>query len=63
MKTLCVGDAYGNIRMWDLTGGACACELVPEVGTAIRSLTIAMDGSMVIASNNAGPLFKSNFLF
>ncbi len=33
--------------MWDLTAGACSCELVPEVGTAVRSLSVALDGSMV----------------
>lgn len=48
------GDACGNIRVWDLTAGACACELVPEVGTSVRSLTVAMDGSMLIAGNNQG---------
>jgi target of rapamycin complex subunit LST8 len=30
------GDAAGNIRVWDLTAGACSCELVPEVGTPVR---------------------------
>lgn len=41
------GDSLGNIRVWDLTAGACSCELVPEVGTPVRSLTVALDGSMV----------------
>ena len=41
------GDSLGNIRVWDLTAGACSCELVPEVGTAVRSLSVALDGSMV----------------
>ncbi len=40
--------------MWDLTANACSCELVPEVGTAVRSLTVALDGSLVVAANNAG---------
>jgi len=48
------GDQQGNIRVWDLTAGACSCELVPEVGTPVRSLTVAQDASMVIAANNAG---------
>jgi G protein beta subunit-like protein len=46
------GDQHGNIRVWDLTANACSCELVPEVGTAVRSLTVAMDGSLVVAANN-----------
>ena len=29
-------DQNGNIRVWDITAGACSCELVPEVGTAVR---------------------------
>ena len=40
--------------MWDLTANACSCELVPEVGTAVRSLTVALDGSLVVAANNQG---------
>ena len=48
------GDAAGNIRVWDLTAGACSCELVPEVGTAVRSLSVAADGGLVVAANSAG---------
>ena len=51
---MCAGDQHGNIRVWDLTANACSCELVPEVGTAVRSLTVALDGSLVVAANNAG---------
>lgn len=40
--------------MWDLTANACSCELVPEVGTAVRSITVALDGSLVVAANNQG---------
>eukprot|EP00201_Polytomella_parva_P022602 CAMPEP_0175044812 /NCGR_PEP_ID=MMETSP0052_2-20121109/4037_1 /TAXON_ID=51329 ORGANISM="Polytomella parva, Strain SAG 63-3" /NCGR_SAMPLE_ID=MMETSP0052_2 /ASSEMBLY_ACC=CAM_ASM_000194 /LENGTH=315 /DNA_ID=CAMNT_0016308197 /DNA_START=125 /DNA_END=1072 /DNA_ORIENTATION=- len=48
------GDQTGHIRVWDLTANACSCELVPEVGTAVRSLTVALDGSLVVAANNNG---------
>ncbi|KAK9810741.1 hypothetical protein WJX73_004286 [Symbiochloris irregularis] len=48
------GDQAGNIRVWDLAANACSCELVPEVGTAIRSISVALDSSHVIAANNAG---------
>jgi G protein beta subunit-like protein len=47
-------DQNGNIRVWDLTANACSYELVPEVGCAVRSLTVAADGSMVVAANNRG---------
>lgn len=43
--------------MWDLTANACSCELVPEVGTAVRSITVALDGSLVVAANNAGTCY------
>ncbi len=43
--------------MWDLTANACSCELVPEVGTAVRSLTVALDGSMIVAANNNGTCY------
>ena len=43
--------------MWDLTANACSCELVPEIGTAVRSLTVAMDGGMMVAANNHGTCY------
>ena len=51
------GDQQGNIGVWDLTASACSCELVPEVGTAMRSLTVALNGSLVVAANNAGTCY------
>lgn len=51
------GDQTGHIRVWDLTANACSCELVPEVGTAVRSLTVAPDGSMMVAANNNGTCY------
>jgi len=51
------GDQNGNIRVWDLTANACSCELVPEVGTAVRSLTVALDGSLMVAANNNGTCY------
>jgi G protein beta subunit-like protein len=50
-------DQTGHIRVWDLTANACSCELVPEVGTAVRSLTVALDGSMLVAANNHGTCY------
>ncbi|KAK4392440.1 Target of rapamycin complex subunit LST8 [Sesamum angolense] len=51
------GDQNGNIRVWDLTANACSCELVPEVDTAVRSLTVMWDGSLVVAANNRGTCY------
>lgn len=51
------GDQEGNIRVWDLAAGACSCELVPEVGTPVRSLSVAPDGSLVVAANNSGTCY------
>lgn len=51
------GDQNGNIRVWDLTANSCSCELVPEVDTAIRSLTVMWDGGLAVAANNNGTCF------
>lgn len=51
------GDQAGNIRVWDLAASACSCELVPEVGTGIRSLAVAIDGSLVVAANSSGTAY------
>ncbi len=51
------GDQHGNIRVWDLTANSCSCELVPEVGTAVRSISVASDASLVVAANNHGTCY------
>ncbi|KAL5783907.1 hypothetical protein ACOSQ2_006299 [Xanthoceras sorbifolium] len=51
------GDQNGNIRVQDLTANSCSCELVPEVDTAVRSLTVMWDGSLVVAANNHGTCY------
>jgi len=51
------GDEDGNIRVWDLTANQCSYELVPDGKTAIRSLTVASDASLVLAANNRGTCF------
>ena len=50
-------DQNGNIRVWDITAGSCSCELVPEVGVAVRSLSVAADGSLLVASNSHGTCY------
>ncbi|CAH1421188.1 unnamed protein product [Lactuca virosa] len=51
------GDQNGDIRVWDLTTNSCSCELVPEVDTSVRSLTMMWDGSLVVAANNKGTCY------
>lgn len=60
------GDEDGNIRVWDLTANQCTYELVPDGKTAIRSIVVASDASMVLACTNRGTCFvwklgKGNF--
>ncbi|BFZ59860.1 TOR complex subunit lst8 [Saitoella coloradoensis] len=47
-------DQGGSVRIWDLGENACTHELVPEEDTPIRSVTVATDGSMLVAGNNRG---------
>lgn len=51
------GDQKGNIRVWDLRANSCSCELVPEVDTAIRSLTMNWDGGLIVAANKNGTCY------
>jgi G protein beta subunit-like protein len=56
-QELISGDQQGNIRVWDLVADACSCELVPEIGVPIRSLTAAQDSSLMVAANNSGTCY------
>lgn len=48
------GDQSGIIQVWDIANERVTCELVPEVGAPIRSLSVAMDGSLMVAANDNG---------
>ncbi|GMH33002.1 hypothetical protein BSKO_00836 [Bryopsis sp. KO-2023] len=48
------GDQSGVIKVWDVTSGRYTCELVPEVGAPLRSMAVAMDGSLLVAANSNG---------
>ncbi|WVZ50073.1 hypothetical protein U9M48_001366 [Paspalum notatum var. saurae] len=56
-KELISGDQNGNIRVWDLAANTCSCDLVPDVDTAVRFLTVMWDGSIVVAANNSGTCY------
>ncbi|KAL1933441.1 hypothetical protein VTP01DRAFT_7531 [Rhizomucor pusillus] len=47
-------DQNGAVKIWDLAAHACTHALVPEEGVPMRSVTVASDGSMLVAANNKG---------
>ncbi|KAI9206361.1 WD40-repeat-containing domain protein [Polychytrium aggregatum] len=50
-------DQSGHIKIWDLGENACSHELMPEEDIPARSVTMASDGSMLIAANNKGNIY------
>ncbi|XP_020532986.1 target of rapamycin complex subunit LST8 isoform X3 [Jatropha curcas] len=66
------GSEDGTVKIWDLRAPGCQREYesraavntvvlhpnqVPEVDTAVRSLTVMWDGSLVVAANNRGTCY------
>ncbi|KAJ1474815.1 WD40-repeat-containing domain protein, partial [Baffinella frigidus] len=51
------GDQGGNVRVWDIRKSKCLREMVPDGETAIRTLSVAPDGSVLVAANNAGSVY------
>ncbi|KAF9341836.1 TOR complex subunit lst8 [Linnemannia elongata] len=47
-------DQNGSIKLWDIGESSCTRELVPEEDIPVRSVTVANDGSSLIAANNTG---------
>ncbi|CAA9964307.1 L-lactate dehydrogenase [Pyrenophora teres f. maculata] len=50
-------DRGGNVRIWDLGENKCSHQLIPEDDVSVASVTVASDGSMVCAGNNAGNVY------
>ncbi|ORX58938.1 WD40 repeat-like protein [Hesseltinella vesiculosa] len=50
-------DQKGQVKIWDLTAHACTHQLIPDEDTPIRSVSVASDGSMLVAANNKGMCF------
>ncbi|PKI84868.1 TOR complex subunit lst8 [Malassezia vespertilionis] len=50
-------DQNGSVKLWDLGENGCSHELVPEEEVPIRSVTVASDGSCLIAANNKGNVY------
>ncbi|KAI9882872.1 MAG: hypothetical protein M1823_005381 [Watsoniomyces obsoletus] len=55
-------DRGGNVRVWDLGQNRCTHHLVPEDDTAVASVTVASDGSMLCVGNNRGNVFAWRML-
>ncbi|KAF5391730.1 hypothetical protein D9757_001803 [Collybiopsis confluens] len=47
-------DQAGSIKQWDLSENVCSHELTPAGKTPIRSVSLALDGSCLVAGNNKG---------
>jgi G protein beta subunit-like protein len=46
-------DRGGSIRLWDLAENKCVEELIPEEDVSVSSVTVATDGTLLCAANNA----------
>jgi len=50
-------DQAGRIKQWDLSENICTHELTPAGDVPIRSVTLASDGSCLVAGNNKGKCY------
>lgn len=50
-------DRSGSVRVWDLAENNCSHDLIPEEDVSVSSVTVANDGSLLCAANNAGNVF------
>lgn len=46
-------DRGGNVRIWDLGENKCSHQLIPEDDNSVASVTVASDGTLLCAGNNA----------
>lgn len=47
-------DSDGNVRIWDLGENTCTHRLIPEDDVPVTSVSVASDGTMLVAGNNKG---------
>lgn len=47
-------DQDGNVRVWDLGENICTHHVVPEEYVPVRSVSVASNGTMIVAGNNNG---------
>ncbi|KAI1270694.1 WD40 repeat-like protein [Xylariaceae sp. FL1019] len=50
-------DRGGSVRVWDLAENNCSHQMIPEEDVSVSSVTVASDGSLLCAANNAGNVF------
>ncbi|KAJ1863837.1 TOR complex subunit lst8 [Coemansia sp. RSA 989] len=50
-------DQDGMIRAWSWRRREVLCEVAPQPGVAVRSVTVSYDGQLVVAGNNLGQVF------
>ncbi|KAF9458669.1 WD40 repeat-like protein [Collybia nuda] len=50
-------DQAGSIKQWDLSDNICSHELTPAGDVPIRSVSLASDGSCLVAGNNKGQCY------
>ncbi|KAF9532315.1 WD40 repeat-like protein [Crepidotus variabilis] len=50
-------DQAGSIKQWELTDNLCSHELTPAGDVPIRSISLASDGSCLVAGNNKGQCY------
>ncbi|GMF00886.1 hypothetical protein B5S28_g858 [[Candida] boidinii] len=50
-------DQDGNVRIWDLGENRCTHRLIPEDNVGVQSVSVASDGSMLVAGNNRGNVY------
>ncbi|KAI0018762.1 quinon protein alcohol dehydrogenase-like superfamily [Xylariomycetidae sp. FL0641] len=55
-------DRGGSVRIWDLAENNCSHQLIPEEDVSVSSVTVASDGSLLCAANNAGNVFVWSLL-
>ncbi|KAJ5297886.1 hypothetical protein PENANT_c012G00438 [Penicillium antarcticum] len=51
------GDHAGMVRVWDLGESVCTHQLIPEDDTAVLSVSVASDGSLLCAGNKKGNVY------
>ncbi|KAL1995006.1 hypothetical protein VTN49DRAFT_1193 [Thermomyces lanuginosus] len=51
------GDRAGIVRVWDLGESVCTHQLIPEEDTAVHSVSVASDGSLLCAGNKRGNVY------
>ncbi|KAN0084640.1 WD40-repeat-containing domain protein [Elaphomyces granulatus] len=50
-------DRAGTVRVWDLGESVCTHQLIPEDDTAVHSVSVASDGSLLCAGNKRGSVY------